>query len=263
MKAAPWTGDERLRRAEWPGSRWFATVQLWRPVDPDTLTTADVETAALLLSGTFDLIGGETAWPARGARTSPFAGRPMAVFLPRNTRFRAQNGSGEILLVAARQPAVEEPPAGREGLSHKPLLPLAGSGKAFDPKTGEWLPAEMFPHSPESLPPRRMQRLQIGPVAVDRVLASDYKAATLSLDEAVVPAGATLRLADVPGRPRADELLVFARAPHGATCRVGDTTTAVRDDAVFCLPMPHDDATLCIEAGTGPVYAVLAYGGKH
>ncbi|MEO6596012.1 MAG: 5-deoxy-glucuronate isomerase [Planctomycetota bacterium] len=260
MTATTWTGDDRARITTLRDTKWLTELRLWRPNDPDEITTADVETAAVLLSGTFDLIGGETTWPARGARTSPFVGRPMAVFLPKQTRFRTQNGKGEILLVSARQPAATTPVEGREAMSHKPLLAMAGSGKAFDPKTGEWLPAEMFPTSPESLPPRRMQRLQVGDVVVERVLAPDYKALMLSIDEAVVPAGASLRLADIPGRALADEVLVFVRAPDGAVVTVGDSPETVRGDAAFCMPMPSN--AVAIEAQAGPVYVVFAHAGK-
>ncbi len=245
MTIASWSGDARLRTATFAAARWCTLAQLWRPHDPDLLTTGDVETAVLLLAGTFDLIGGTTAWPARGARPTPFMGRPMAVFLPPRTEFRTQNGRGEILLLGARQPP--RPPAaqGRAAFAQKPLLPLAGSNKSFDPTTGEWLPAEAFPTAPESLPPRRMQRLPVGELVVERVLAADYKAATLSVDEVVVPAGATLRVRDIPGRPRADEVLVFVRGDDG-------DAVSVRGDV--------DD--LQVTAGRAPSYVVLAYAGK-
>lgn len=245
MIGAPWSGDERLRTATFAGARWCAQAQLWRPHDPDLLTTGDVETAVLVLAGTFDLIGGSTAWPARGARTTPFAGRPMAVFLPPRTQFRTQNGSGEILLLGARQPPAPPAAEGRAAFAQKPLLPMAGSNKSFDPTTGEWLPAEAFPTAPESLPPRRMQRLPVGDLIVERVLAADYKAATLSVDEVVVPAGATLRVRDVPGRPGADEVLVFVRGDDG-------DVVSVRRDV--------DDVR--VTAGRAPSYVVLAYAGK-
>ncbi|MBL9079537.1 MAG: 5-deoxy-glucuronate isomerase [Planctomycetes bacterium] len=245
MTTAPWSGDARLRTFGLPHARWAESVQLWRPVGSDRLVTGAGETAALLLAGTFDLIGGGTAWPARGARTTPFAGRPMAVFLPPHTEFCAQNGHGEILLLAARQPAPPREVHGREAMAQKPLLPLAGSGKSFDPTAGEWRPAETFPTAPESLPPRRMQRLSVGALTVERVLAPDYKAATLSVDEVVVPAGGTLRIAEIPGRPRADEVIVFTRGEDGDTAAL------------------HGDVDgVCIAAGAAPRYVVLAYAGK-
>lgn len=245
MTTMTFAGDERLRRAAFAATRWCAHADLWRPDDPDLLVTGDVETAVLVLSGTFDLVGGGTVWPARGARSSPFAGRPMAVFLPPHTEFRTGNGTGEILLLAARRPPAPPPPTGRLGLAQKPLLPMAGSGKAFDPTTGQWLPAEAFPTAPESLPPRRMQRLPIGELVVERVLAPDYKAATLSVDEVVIPAGKVLRIGDIPGRPRADEVLVFTRGADGDAAAVHTAIDEVR-----------------IEAGDADRYVVLAYAGK-
>jgi hypothetical protein len=90
-----------------------------------------------------------------------------------------------------------------------------------------------------------MQRLPVGDVIVERVLAADYKAATLSVDEAVMPAGATLRVRDIPGRPRAAEVLVFERGVDGDRVNV-------RTDI--------DDVQ--ITAGSAPRYVVLAYAGK-
>lgn len=245
MTSATWSGDARLRTAVFPAARWCTQVQVWRPTDPDLLTTGDGETAVVLLSGTFDLVGGQTVWQARGARTSPFAGRPMAVFLPPRTEFRTGNGQGEILLLSARRPPAPPPAEGRAAFAQKPLLPMAGSNKAFDPTTGEWLPAEAFPTAPESLPPRRMQRLPVGDLVVERVLAPDYKAATLSVDELVLPAGATLRVRDIPGRARAHEVLVFARDADGDSASVHKGI---------------DELTL--RAGASPRYVVLAYAGK-
>jgi hypothetical protein len=185
------------------------------------------------------------------------------VFLPPRTTFRAANGRGEMLLVAARQPATGPEPTGRDALAHKPLLPLAGSGKAFDPGSGEWKPAETFPSSPESLPPRRFTRLQAGACVVERLLAPDYKAATLVVDEVVVPPGASLRLADVPQRPRCDELALFVRGtgtvdPADGGARVeldgGDDVMLVPNDSIAVLPTLH--------AGVRPLFLVVAWAGK-
>jgi hypothetical protein len=261
MKRCVFEGQERLRTASCPGARWLTQLQLWRPNDPDLITTDDVETAVILLSGTFDLMGGSTAWPARGARQTPLQGRPMAVFLPRNTQFRTQRGQGEILLVAGRQPAAPAAGQGRGVFGRSPLLQLAGSGKAFDPTTGEWRPAETFPTAAESLPPRRMQQLQVGACVVERVFASDYKAATLSVDEVVLPAGQKLAVADVPGRPRADEVLVFVRTEAAATVAHAGQASAVRGDAAFCVAMTGEP-DVSIAAEGGPAYVVLAYAGK-
>lgn len=254
-------GDERLRTAVLTGTRWLDHVGLWRPRDPDALVTGDHETAVLLLGGTFDLVGGGTSWPARGARKEPFAGRPMAVFLPRRCEFAASNGQGEILLIAARQPEVRDEPTGRAALSSKPLLPLAGSGKAFDPTSGEWRPAETFATSAESLPPRRFQRLTAGECTVERVFAADYKAATLSVDEIALQPGQTLQLADIPDRPACDELLLFVRAEVAVLVGEGTEGHTRQGDTVFVLP-PAAAATFVVRAIDGRAYVVLAYAGK-
>lgn len=258
MKQLAFVGTERHRLATTPGARWFDQVAVWRPDDPDQLVTGDHEVVVVLLGGTFDLVGGGTAWPARGARPDPFGGRPMAVFLPPNTPFRVGNGRGSILMVAARQPDRRDEPTGKRVLAQKPLLPLAGSGKAFDPNSGEWRPAETFPTAPESLPPRRFERIPIGELVLERVFAPDYKAATLALDEVVLPAGASLRLCDVPGHQHADELLVFVRAE--ASVRVGEHTLAAGEHALHgrCAAA----ATTRIDAVGGRVYLALAYAGK-
>lgn len=261
MTPLQWLGDERLRTAATPGARWLQHVQVWRPAAADRLQTGAGESAVVLLSGTFDLFGGPTAWPARGARTTPFQGRPMAVFLPPQTVFRAERGPGEILLVAAAQPQVAET-TGREALTKKPLLPLAGSGKAFDPGSGEWRPAETFPTAPESLPPRRMERLPVGDLVVERVMGPDYKAATLSLDEVVIPAGRTLPLTEIPARPPADELLLFVRAEDRAELHLGGERTEVRGDAAFVLPLAGRAPAAVVAATAGRVYALLAWAGK-
>ena len=131
-----------------------------------------------------------------GPAAAPEARRCKAVlspssFLPPKTTFAATNGAGEILSVAARQP--EQPPlTGDEALQQKPLLPLAGSGKSFDPASGQWQPTETFATSAEHLTPRRIEHLALDGVTVERVFAADYKAATLTVDEAVLQPGKTL-----------------------------------------------------------------------
>ncbi len=262
MKALTCHGADHLRTATVDGGRWLAQLQLWQPTEQDQLVTGEVETAVVLLRGTFNLFGGPTAWPARGARQTPFTGRPMAVYLPPRTTFRAEHGQGEILLVGARQPAAAPAADGRAGLGLKALLPLAGSGKSFDPNSGEWRPAETFPSAAESLPPRRMERIAVGKVTVERVLAPDYKAATLSLDEVVLLADESLRLADVPGRPRGEEVLVFVRSEGTSQVTHDGITTEMTGDAVFWLPTPNGTIDLTIAAAGGRSYALVAYAGK-
>lgn len=260
MTVTAFAGDARLRTAACPEARWLVHCCLWRPADPDALTTGEHETAVILLGGTFDLVGGGTAWPARGARKDVFAGRPMAVFLPKHTEFRTSRGQGEILLIAARQPAAPPEVAGREAFARKPLLPLAGSGKSFDPNSGEWKPAETFPSAPESLPPRRFERLAVGGCTIERVFAPDYKAMTLSVDEVVVPAGGSLALRDIPGRPRADEVLLFLRTAAPARVALPEPHE-VRGDAAIVVPGRGDPVVVTASA-TSPTYVVIAYAGK-
>lgn len=255
-----WQGDERLRTAAATDARWLVHAQLWRPLDPDQVVTGAHETAAILLHGTFDLVGGGTAWPARGARRDPCVGRPMAVYLPPDTAFRCANGSGEILLLAARQPAAPPPATGRELLAQKPLLPLAGSGKSFDPTSGEWRPAETFPDAPESLPPRRFERLAAGSCTIERVFAPDYKAATLCVDEVVVPPAATFALADVPARPACDEILLFVRGSGARVAAPGTTAVGDGDVALLCAGSAGD--VVVTAASTCPCYVVVAWAGK-
>ena len=267
--ALPFLGDDRLRAAQFAGSRWLDHAAVWRPRDPDTLTTGACETAVILLGGTFDLVGGGTVWPARGARKDAFTGRPMAVFLPPHTTFQVSKGTGEILLLAARQPVVRDEPTGREALARKPLLPLAGSGKAFDPTKGEWMPAESFPSAPESLPPRRFQRFDlptegnvVTTAVMERVFAPDYKAATLSVDEVVLQPGQSLALRDLPSRPSCDEMMVFVRTEDQAL--LGDRTqvTNVRHDVAMLLTPPQFEAHH-VGAVSGRCYVAIAYAGKH
>jgi hypothetical protein len=246
------------RAAALPACRWFAELRVLAVAGGAALTTGEHETCALLLAGTFDLQGGATAWPARGARRAPTAGRPVAVFLPPRTPFRAANGDGEILLLGARQPPA--PPAtGRQALQQSPLLPLAGSLKAFDPLAGDWKPAETFPTAPESLPPRRIARVEIAGCAVERVFAADYKAATLTVDEVVLPADATLRLADLP-LPAATECLLYARTDGELQLAAGAARAAVRGEQAVFWPGPP--APLQLAARGAPAYVALAYAGK-
>jgi hypothetical protein len=253
----------QLTTATTSNTRWFEQLQLWRPKAVDQITTGNHETAVILLAGTFDLMAGATSWPARGARKTPFAGRPMAVFLPPNTPFRVGNDAvdGEILMVSARQPDAGPEPEGKAALSHKPLLPMAGSNKSFDPTTGEWMPAESFPSAAESLPPRRFEKLQVGDVKIERVFGESYKAATISLEEAVIPAGASLSLKDIPSRPRCDEVLLFVRPEGKSRIEQGSTSTEIDHDTTHCLSS-EDVEQVTVHSDATATYVVIAYAGK-
>ena len=224
-----------------------------------TVRTGDGETCAIVITGTFDLRGGSTQWQSRGARTSPFAGRPVAVFLPPRTEFAAENGAGEILWIEAKKP--EAPAAtGREALRQSPLLQLSGSGKSFDPTRGEWMPAESFPTAAESLPPRRIAQAQCGAVRVERVFAADYKAETLVVDEAVIQDGQVLDLALLPLPASATEALVYVRCDGEAIVRMHDAVATVARDGVI-----HGKGavqSMRIEAKGAAAYVVIATGRK-
>lgn len=261
MQVLPFVAGARGREARLPAGRWFTRAEVLVVDGRAELTTADEECCALLLSGTFDLQGGGTVWQSRGARTTPTGGRPMAVFLPPRTPFSASGGSGEILLLGANQPPSPLHASGRDALRQSPLLPLAGSGKAFDPDSGEWKPAETFPTAPESLPPRRMERLDLGSgIVVERVFAHDYKAMTLTVDETVLPAGTELALAEL-APASAGAALCYVRPERELQVRIGDGApiTVAAESAIRIETHP---AEVRLRATGGPVYAVLAYAGK-
>tara|TARA_R110002072_G_scaffold87129_3_gene196618 strand:- start:29249 stop:30055 length:807 start_codon:yes stop_codon:yes gene_type:complete len=254
---------QQIFTAKTSNTRWFEQLQLWRPEAVDELTTGDGETAVILLAGTFDLMAGTNTWPARGARKSPFAGRAMAVFLPPNTPFRVGNEAcdGEILMISARQPESGPDPVGKEALSQKPLLPMAGSNKSFDPITGEWLLAEAFPNAAESLPPRRFEKLRVGDIAIDRIFQESYKAATISLDEIVIPAGASLSLKDIPSRPACDEVLLFVRPESKSRIEQSGTATEIEQDSTHCMSAA-DANQITVHSEAARTYLVIAYAGK-
>ncbi len=164
------------------------------------------ESLLIVSSGTHDLFAGGGNWARRGLRPTPFAGRPVALFLPPDTPFHTEGGHGRLLLVTSRQPELAAPEDASEAASRKALLPLAGSGKSFDPKSGAWKPQEAFLGSSEALLPRRFVRLRTpdGLGVVERLAGGDYKALSLQVDETVLADGQSLNL------PPADESV---RAP--------------------------------------------------
>jgi 5-deoxy-D-glucuronate isomerase len=247
------------RTATLPSCTWLAHLSVLAIDSAAALTTGDYESCALVLAGTFDLVGGGTAWPARGARTTPTGGRPVAVFLPPRTRFVAANGTGEILLLGARQPTVPEP-TGKDALQKAPLLQMAGSGKAFDPGTGEWKPAETFPSSPESLPPRRIERLALAGCVVERVFPQDYKAATLSVDEIVLADGGTFAARELP-LPQAQECLLYVRTTGELDITAHGQRITVRGEQAVLWQGAPDQLTCTARGGTA--YVVCGYAGKE
>ena len=162
----------------------------------------DAESGALVLSGTHDLEANAGSWVSRGTRSTPFEGRPVALFMPPKTKFRSSAGEGEILLVSTRRPELVAPPPEPKA---KPLLPLAGSNQAYDSKSGSWKPIESFPDSAEAILPRRIERAEIGDAIIERVFPVDYKTLGLCLAEAVLPDGGALTAPGWIGEPAGDE----------------------------------------------------------
>ncbi len=255
----PWTIDGARLVARTAEGSILTSIARAVVADGITVLTGDGETCAIVVTGTFDLRGGSTQWQSRGARSTPYAGRPVAVFLPPRTEFAAENGAGEILWIEAKKP--EAPVAtGREALRQSPLLQLSGSGKSFDPTRGEWMPAESFPTAAESLPPRRIAQAQCGEVRVERVFAADYKAETLVVDEAVVQDGQILDLSHLPLPAHATEALVYVRCDGEAIVRMSDATATIARDGV--LHGKGAVQSLRIEAKGAAAYVVIATGRK-
>lgn len=240
-------------------ARWLRHVRRLRVQGDFELVTGDAETCCILLAGTFDLVGGGTAWPSRGARPAPTAGRPVAVFLPPRTPFAAQRGTGELLLFAAARSGATA--TGLAALQQSPLLRLAGSGKSFDPGSGEWRPAETFPDAPESLPPRRIERRALGAATVERVFAADYKATSLCVDELVVPPQTTLDLTELGLPAAAHECLVYVRTDDALLLTAaGAPPLRCSGEAVVFAATPA--TTLRIANGAAAAYLGIAHGGK-
>lgn len=266
------------------GSR-LSAVRVYRSAGREVSGRTEGEEAAIIvLGGTFDLRAGGNAWGSRGSRSDPFAGRPVAVFLPPRCEWSGV-GTGELLVLGAVvPPAAEKPVTGREALARKPLLQMAGSGKAFDPVSGEWKTHEEFASSPQAVLPRHIERVEVAAggrggavVAVERVFPVSYKALGLCVDEAVVPAGVEFRVTELVGRPAgAVELMVYVRARGVAEVRCGgaveraesvagaDGLQRAEGEAAFALRLGGDRGAgdMTVTARGGPCYVALAWAGK-
>ena len=216
------------------------------------------ESGVIVLSGTHDLEANAGSWISRGTRTSPFEGRPVALFMPPKTRFRASNGEGDLLLVSTLRPD----PSADEVIEpdQKPLLPLAGSNQAYDSRSGSWKPIESFPDSAEAILPRRIERDEIGGVTVERVFPIDYKPLGLTLGEAVLPADAAVTAptwltsgaaADYPA-----EWAVYYRAEGELEVSADGEQLLVASDGVI---QGRGEAQL--RARGGPAYVALVCAG--
>jgi hypothetical protein len=140
---------------------------------------------------------------------------------------------------------------------------MAGSGKAFDPTTGEWKLHEEFASSAQAILPRHIERSDAAGIAVERVFAPGYKARGLCVDELVIPDGRTFLVADLADRPpRARELMVFVRPRAAAELRAGAQTVKCTADGVFLLDLQTAGPDLALTASGGPCFAVLGWAGK-
>jgi hypothetical protein len=141
------------------------------------------ESLLLILSGTCDVFAASSVWRARGGRATVFEGPPTAVFVPVGTAFRVRGVRTELLWIRGRvepQPATERP-------SREPLtsgIPMYGTSKAFDPRTGAMVDAASFTLAPEARAPRHHVLERPGKAIEVRWIAPpDYKAQTLVVGE--------------------------------------------------------------------------------
>ncbi|MBK8976775.1 MAG: hypothetical protein IPM29_12725 [Planctomycetes bacterium] len=258
LRAVPDGSDLRF---ELPADSWFTELRLLR-IDgsSDERTSGDGESLLVVLDGTFDLFAGGGSWLRRGLRATPTAGRAVALFLPPHTRFRAEHGSGRLLLVSARRPEPPRPDAAATPAAKKPLLQLAGSGKSFDSASQQWRPTESFLGSPEALLPRRFERIALADeVVLERIAGPDYKALSLRVDECALPAGARVESFPHPAsascRPPLEALAVVVT--DGAAM-LGDGAQPCAGTSAHHAP----DGTLAsLAALAEPCYALLAYAG--
>lgn len=234
-----------------PDWQWLDCIEVIDVESDYEAQTGAVESLAILLSGTFDILAGGGSWMARGVRTSPHDGKPVALFLPPKTRFALHNGRGGLLLVSSRQP--EQPSDASQATSEKPLLALAGSGKAFDPASGEWKRQEDFPSSPEAILPRRIELTQQGDTVTRHIAPYDYKALSLTVDECILPTDQhiTVTAGSIAGYPT--ERAVYYDTQ--GTLTIGDTSFSGQGVAPAITP------GMTIQANGGPAHLVFAGAG--
>ena len=93
-----------------PAARWLSEIRVVasRGSTGDRRTGA-VESLLVALDGTHDLYAASGSWVRRGIRPAPTAGRPVALFLPPDTPWKAEHGDGRLLLVGSRQPEQPAP----------------------------------------------------------------------------------------------------------------------------------------------------------
>ena len=246
------------RAATCPG-RWFRRVLVASSAEPVEGRTAEGdESGLLLLSGTVDLEAGAGSWISRGTRPTPYQGKPVAVYLPPKTHFRASGGRSDLLLLSARRP--ELPPVAEEPGRSAPLLPLAGSGKAFDRTSGSWQPIESFADSPEAILPRRITERQVEGAVLQTVFGPSYKALGLTLTEIVLAAAGrvTVPPADLTASDGKypEEWAVYYRAEQGLDCSTADRTETLAGEGVLV-----GSGQAVLTAGAARVYLAAACSG--
>lgn len=262
MRPLDLSTDGAVRMSRATDTAWARGVQLVRVAGTYEARTPDgEETLLVLLGGTLDLFAGSSSWLQRGLRDLPFAGRPCGVFLPPAIGLRAC-GDGELLLVSTRKPEPKPVPAkaapAASGLMG--LLPMSGSGKAYDPRTGTWEMLERFPSSPEAVLPRAIETLDVGSARGERIFGFGFKAEASCLDEFVLGPGQSLTLPRPQTHDRAPfgvELTLVVRTEGEARVRAAETRDC-RGDTVL---VGGADTPVEVTATRGRAYVVAAWSG--
>ena len=247
------TADAGVRSARFDRGEWLIECRLLE-LDGGTLDqrSPDAESLLVVLAGTHDLYAGGGSWLRRGLRPAPTGGRPVALFLPPHTPYRLDGGNGRAIVWSARQPEPPAPKDPKQVLSEKPLLPIAGSGKAFDPETGTWKPQEAFRSSPEAILPRRIARVDVGGVELQRILDTDYKALGLGVDELTLRDGRSATPPALAGGWAPAEVGVYYET---------DGLLEIDGDEVEGRGVLQLDAVPQLRAARGAAYVSLAYAG--
>lgn len=247
-----------VRTAHFEDASWLLEVRILdlSAAQPLEQRAPDGEAFLLVLSGTHDLYAGGGNWVRRGTRPEPFTGRPVGVFLPPATPFKLENGTGRALLLAARQPEEAPLETPKEALSKKPLLPMAGSGKAFDPATGSWKPQEAFLSSPEAILPRRIARIDADGATAHRVLDMDYKSLGLCIDEVGLADGESATLPPHATAQDPCEIALYYETDDGALA-IGDDLEVTGHGVVRVSTASVPRLT----AKGGRAYAAVLYAG--
>ncbi len=260
MSALTFATDGNTRRVSLSGP-WLRSFSLLR-VDGthEARTPAGEETLAVLLGGTLDLFAGGSSWLQRGLRERVFDGRPCGLYLPPEIPVRFI-GQGEVLLISGKRP--EQPPQApaKPDRASMPLLALAGSGKAYDSRTGSWELLERFPSSPEAVLPRAIETKVIDGVRVERVFSFAFKAMTLCLDECVLTEGQRVvvpRPLMPPNTRYGDELALFVRSEGAAEVRDGGSVTPCIGDVVVPVSV---DGPIEVRASRGRTYVAAVWAG--